>query len=211
MKTTIDLTPFDFGSRIFNQISDCLNTGFVWVLVSTGDNYEERIRQWFINAEIVYINQANNKIVYTKQAKSKNQEWVINNNYQVTVLDINRNQTLNPDFKTEDGEGNPLEISENNLPYLTQGAFDRFSEFRVGTNYTLSMRQLWNMSIVSDDANGYFDDKENYKTLVEIQTEIYNAWFTFISICLGFNSAFNRLEFDSYTTLTSKRNTYIYV
>ena len=61
MKTTIDLTQFDFNSRIFNQISDCPDTGFVRVLVYTGDNYQERIKQWFINAEMVYINQANNK------------------------------------------------------------------------------------------------------------------------------------------------------
>ena len=171
MKTTIDLTQFDFNSRIFNQISDCPDTGFVRVLVYTGDNYQERIKQWFINAEIVYINQATNKIVYTKVAKSKNEEWVISNNYQVIILDSQNNPIPNPDFKTEDEEGKPLEISESNLPYLTQGAFDRFSEFRVG-EYSLSMRQLWNMSVMSDDANGYFDEKENHKTLVELQTEI---------------------------------------
>ena len=194
MKTTIDLTQFDFNSRIFNQISDCPDTGFVRVLVCTGDNYQERIKQWFINAEIVYINQANNKIVYTKMAKSKNEEWVISNNYLVTVLDFNGNPIPNPDFVTEvtepvlneNGEplldelGNPqtqvvpVPISETNLPYLTQEAFDRFSEFRVGTTYNLSMRQLWNMSIFSDDANGYFDEKENHKTLLETQLEIYN-------------------------------------
>ena len=174
METTIDLTQFDFNSRIFNQISDCPDTGFVRVLVYTGDNYQERIKQWFINAEIVYINQANNKIVYTKMAKSKNEEWVISNNYQVTILDFQGNPIHNPDFKTENEEGNPLEISENNLPYLTQGAFDRFSEFRVG-EYSLSMRQLWNISVTSDDANGYFDEKEIHKTLVEIQKELYNT------------------------------------
>ena len=194
MKTTIDLTQFDFNSRIFNQISDCPDTGFVRVLVCTGDNYQERIKQWFINAEIVYINQANNKIVYTKMAKSKNEEWVISNNYLVTVLDFNGNPIPNPDFVTEvtepvlneNGEplldelGNPqtqvvpVPISETNLPYLTQEAFDRFSEFRVGTTYNLSMRQLWNMSVFSDDANGYFDEKENHKTLLETQLEIYN-------------------------------------
>ena len=174
MKTTIDLTQFDFNSRIFNQISDCPDTGFVRVLIYTGDNYQERIKQWFINAEIVYINQANNKIVYTKTAKSKNEEWVISNNYQVTILDFQGNPIPNPDFKTENEEGNPLEISENNLPYLTQGAFDRFSELRVG-EHSLSMRQLWYMSIMSDDANGYFDEKENHKTLVEMQTELYNS------------------------------------
>lgn len=174
MKTTIDLTQFDFNSRIFNQISDCPDTGFVRVLVYTGDNYQERIKQWFINADIVYINQATNNIVYTKTAKSKNEDWVISNNYQVTVLDSQNNPIPNPDFKTEDEEGNPLEISESNLPYLTQGAFDRFSKFRVG-EHSLSMRQLWNMSIMSDDANGYFDDKETHKTLVKLQTEIYNA------------------------------------
>lgn len=65
-------------------------------------------------------------------------------------------------------------ISETNLPYLTQGAFDRFSEFRVGTTYNLSMRQLLNMSVISDDANGFFDEKENHKTLLETQLEIYN-------------------------------------
>ena len=175
MKTTIDLTQFNFTSRIFNQISDCPDTGFVRVLVFTGENYQERIKQWFINAEIVYINPANNKIVYTKMAKSKNEEWVISNNYQVTILDSQGNPIPNPNFKTENEEGNPLEISETNLPYLTQGAFDRFSEFRVGTTYNLSMRQLWNMSVASDDVNGYFDEKENHKTLVELQTEIYNA------------------------------------
>lgn len=195
MKTTIDLTQFDFNSRIFNQISDCPDTGFVRVLVFTGENYQERIKQWFINAEIVYINQANNKIVYTKIAKSKNEDWVISNNYLVTVLDFNGNPIPNPDFVTETTEpvldengesvldelGNPqtqiiqVPISETNLPYLTQGAFDRFSEFRVGTTYNLSMRQLWSMSVSTDDANGYFDEKENHKTLVEFQTEIYNA------------------------------------
>ena len=175
MKTKIDLTQFNFNSRIFNQISDCPYTGFVRILVYTGDNYQERIKQWFINAEIVYINQANNKVVYTKTAKSKNEDWVISNNYQVTVLDSQNNPVPNPNFKTEDEESNPLEISENNLPYLTQDAFDRFSEFRVGTTYNLSMRQLLNMSVVSDDSNGYFDEKENHKTLVELQTEIYNA------------------------------------
>ena len=194
MKTTINLEQFDFNSRIFNQISDCPDTGFVRVLVYTGDNYQERIKQWFINAEIVYINPANNKIVYTKMAKSKNEEWVISNNYFVTVLDFNGNPVPNPDFVTEttesvldengelvlDESGNPetqvvpVLISETNLPYLTQGAFDRFSEFRVGTTYNLSMRQLWNMSVIADDANGYFDEKENHKTLLETQLEIYN-------------------------------------
>ena len=175
MKTTINLEQFDFNSRIFNQISDCPDTGFVRVLVYTGDNYQERIKMWFINAEIVYINQTNNKVVYTKMAKSKNEEWVISNNYSVIILDFNGNPTPNPDFKTEDEEGNPLEISETNLPYLTQGAFDRFSEFRVGTTYNLSMRQLWNISIISDDNNGYFDEKENHKTLVELQKELYET------------------------------------
>ena len=174
MKTTIDLTQFNFNSRIFNQISDCPDTGFARVLVYTGNNYQERIKQWFIDAEIVYINQANNKVVYSKIAKSKNEDWVISNNYQVTVLDLQGNPVPNPNFKIEDEDGNPLEISESNLPYLTQGAFDRFSEFRVG-EYSLSMRQLWDISVMSDDANGYFDEKETHKTLVELQTEIYNA------------------------------------
>ena len=194
MKTTIDLTQFDFNSRIFNQISDCPDTGFVRVLVYTGDNYQERIKQWFLNAEIIFINPNNNKIIYTKAAKSKNEDWVISNNYSVTVLDFNGNPVPNPDFVTEttesvldengelvlDESGNPetqvvpVLISETNLPYLTQGAFDRFSEFRVGTTYNLSIRQLWNMSVIADDANGYFDEKENHKTLLETQLEIYN-------------------------------------
>ena len=175
MKTTIDLTKFDFKSRIFNQISDCPDTGFVRVLVYTGDNYQEKLKQWFLNAEIAFINHSNNKIVYTKQAKSKGQEWVINNSYQITILDSQGKPIVNTDFKTEDEEGNYLEISERNLPYLTQGAFDRFSEFRIGSNYNLSMRQLWNMSVVTDDANGYFDEKENHKTLVDIQKELYET------------------------------------
>lgn len=35
------------------------------------------------------------------------------------------------------------------------------------------MRQLWNISVISDDNNGHFDEKENHKKLVEIQKEIY--------------------------------------
>ena len=42
MKTAIDLTQFDFNSRIFNQISDCPDTWFVRVLIYTRDNYQER-------------------------------------------------------------------------------------------------------------------------------------------------------------------------
>ena len=57
---------------------------------------------------------------------------------------------------------------------LTQRNFDRFSEFRVGITYNLSMRQLWNMSIVSDDNHGFFDRKDNHKSLLDIQTELYN-------------------------------------
>ena len=175
MKTTIDLTQFDFGSRIFNQISDCPDTGLVRVLVYTGDNYQESIKRWFLNARIDFINPNNNKVVFSKIAKSKNREWVIDNTYQITILDNKGKPTSNPDFKTKDEEGNSLEISENNLPYLTQRAFDRFSEFRVGTGFSLSMRQLWNMSVLADDANGYFDEKENHKTIVDIQKEMYEA------------------------------------
>lgn len=51
MKTPIDLTQFNFNSRIFNQISDCPDTGFVRVLVYTGDNYQGR----FLN-KIVQFN-----------------------------------------------------------------------------------------------------------------------------------------------------------
>ena len=174
MKTTIDLTQFNFNSRIFNQISDCPDTGFVRVLVYTGDNYQERIKQWFINAEIVFINQNTNKIVDVKIAKSKNQDWVISNDYQVTILNYDGTPVSNPNFITQDEEGNPISISNENLPYLTQGAFDRFSEFRVGLTYNLSMRQLWNMSIVSDDNHGFFDKKDNHKSLLDIQTELYN-------------------------------------
>ena len=169
MKTTINLERFDFNSRIFNQISDCPDTGFIRVLIYTGDNYQEKLKQWFLNAEIVFINPTNNKIVYTRPAKSKNQDWVISNDYQVTVLDFQGKPIENHQF-------NPSEtINEENRPYLTQGAFDRFSEFRVGTNFSLSMRQLWNMSVISDDANGYFDDKENHKNLVDIQKELYES------------------------------------
>lgn len=169
MKTTIDLTQFDFDSRIFNQISDCPDTGFIRVLIYTGDNYQEKLKRWFLNAEIAFINPSNNKIVYTKLAKSKNQDWVISNDYQVTVLDFQGKPIENKKF-------NPSEtINEENLPYLTHGAFDRFSEFRVGNSFTLSMRQLWNMSVLADDANEYFDEKQSHKTLVDIQKELYET------------------------------------
>ena len=41
--------------------------------------------------------------------------------------------------------------------------------------FKLSMRQLWNMSVVSDDSYGFFDNKDTYKSLVDIQTELYNS------------------------------------
>lgn len=171
MKTAIDLSQFDFGSRIFNQISDCPDTGFVRVLVYNGDNYQESIKKWFLNAEIVFINQNNNKIVYKRVAKSKNEDWVISNGYRVTVLDLQGQPIPNPNFKTEDEEGNTVSVSESNLPFVAMGAFDVFSEFRVGSSYSMSMRDLWNISVTSDDYNGYFDDKENYKGLIDIQLE----------------------------------------
>ena len=55
MKTTIDLTQFNFNSRIFNQISDCPDTGFVRVLVYIGDNYQEKIKQWYKNDAVKFI------------------------------------------------------------------------------------------------------------------------------------------------------------
>ena len=50
MKTTINLEQFDFNSRIFNQISDCPDTGFVRVLVYAGDNYQGR----FLNKTVSF-------------------------------------------------------------------------------------------------------------------------------------------------------------
>ena len=52
MKTTIDLTKHNFGSRVFTQISDNPNSGFPRVLVYNGDNYQEEIKSWFLNATI---------------------------------------------------------------------------------------------------------------------------------------------------------------
>ena len=36
------------------------------------------------------------------------------------------------------------------------------------------MRQFWNVSVISDDNHGFFDEKENHKSLLDIQTELYN-------------------------------------
>ena len=49
MKTTIDLTQFNFNSRIFNQISDCPDTWFVRVLIYTRDNYQGRFLNNTVN------------------------------------------------------------------------------------------------------------------------------------------------------------------
>lgn len=166
MKTTIDLTQYDFKSRIFTQISDCPDSGFVRVLVYTGDNYQEKIKRWFLNAEIWYINPTNNKLFSIELAKSKGQDWVISNEYKVTVFNTQNQPIPNPNFNLEE------EINYENLPFLVQNAFDRFSEFRVG-NYNLPMKTLWEISVKSDDNNGYFDKKENYKSLVDIQKEYY--------------------------------------
>ena len=145
-----------------------------WLLIPILTYYNKKVVK--SNVEIWYINQHTNKVIFdSKIAKSKNEDWIISNNYSVTVLDLNGNPIPNSNFKTEDEKGNHVEISENNLPYLTQRAFDRFSEFRVGTGFSLSMRQLWNMSVLADDANGYFDEKEVHKTLLETQKELYNT------------------------------------
>lgn len=187
--TPIDLDQFNFNSRVYNQIPDCPDTGFVRVVVYTGDNFQERIKQWFINAEIAFINPSNNKIVYTKEAKVKNAPWTINNTNIVTVLDDSLNPVPNPEFKVEeektvldeegnpvlDGEGNevietlPLPISETNLPYLTKGNFDNLSEFRLGEYGHVSQMEIWLTMLLFNSLFEYFDDKEKHYTLIEEQ------------------------------------------
>ena len=55
-----------------------------------------------------------------------------------THLDVYKRQVLDFQGKPiENKKFNPSEtINEENLPYLTHGAFDRFSEFRVGNSFT---------------------------------------------------------------------------
>lgn len=180
MKTTINLSDYQFLNkkgkpyRIVTQISNCPDDDFPRVLVYKSDNFVEEIEEWFINAEIYYLNPVKKSIIKIEQAKSKNEDWKIDNNYKVTVFNAQMLPIVNPDFKTQDEEGNPLEISESNLPYLTQPAFDRFASFRQSSSLIISQRQLWEMSVASDDSQGFFDKKEHHKTLVEIQIELYN-------------------------------------
>lgn len=168
-KTPIDLSIYDFKSPIFRQISDDPISKMIRVIVYYGDSLDLEFKQIVLKAKTFYIAPDTKEIAYhfTHETKSKNTSWIINNSYNVMLLDALGNPILNTTFD------NTKEITIDNLPYKTQPAFDRFAGFMLRRNNPVALPMIWDLSVDSDDANGYFDNKPNHTNLVDLQKEIY--------------------------------------
>ena len=162
MKTTIDLTQFNFNSEIFLQISNDPKSGFVRVIVHKSNNFLESEKLWYLNLEIWLINPTNNEVIYKQKAKSKNGDWIVSNNYQITAINENGTSIVNTNFNEEE------EISESNLPFLTISAFEFYKNI-----YVTLLRNLFIQGILNDDDKGFLDDRETYKTIVDIQKDTF--------------------------------------
>ena len=159
MKTSINLTDFDFGNRrLMKQINDDENTGFVRIIVSERTNILDDIKQIELIAKTYYINPTTNKIVpqMTHETLSKGERWIISNEYSVILVDGMVKPIVNPDFDSE------IEISDENYPYKTMPAYDRFAGFLFSENNPVSLPFIWKLNVDLDDSKGYFDFKENY-------------------------------------------------
>lgn len=169
-KTPIDLSNYDFQSPIFRQISDDPISKLIRIIVYYGDSLDLEFKQISLKAKTFYIDPVSKTIAshLTHETKSKNEAWIINNKYNVLLLDATGNPILNPDFNSE------KEITLDNLPYKTQPAFERFAGFMLRRNNPVALPMIWDLSVNSDDANGYFDYKESHTTLVDLAKEIYN-------------------------------------
>jgi hypothetical protein len=169
MKTPINLADYDFQTPIFKQISDDPVSKMARVIGYFGDSLDLEFTQIILKAKTFYINLESLQIAkqLTHPTYSKNQPWVINNNYQVMLLSATGQPIENADFNSDE------EISLENLPYKTQKGFDRFSSFMLRRQNPVSLPLIWDISVESDDALGYFDAKDYHLTIVDVQKQIF--------------------------------------
>ena len=159
MKTAIDLTQFSFVTRrLYKQISDDPNTGFIRVIVSERNEICDDIETIFLKAKTYYINPATQQIVpqMTHETMSKGAQWLVSNGYRVVLVDGAGTPIDNPGYDTS------MEVSEENFPYLKQPAYDRFASFLYSETNPVSLPFIWKLNIDLDDSKGYFDIKESY-------------------------------------------------
>lgn len=171
MKTPINLENYDFQTPIFKQISDDPISKMARVIGYFGDSLDIDFTQIILKARTFYINIETGQIAkqLTHPTCSKNQPWIVNNNYSVMLLDATGQPIANPDFNAD------AEITAENLPYKTQLAFDRFSDFMLRRENPVSLPLIWDISVDSDDALGYFDDKENHLSILDVQKQLFEA------------------------------------
>lgn len=192
-KISIQTIQEQFGLQYpeLRQISDEPETGFIRLVGYLTDYPLWKEKKWYLFAETIYINPANNKIHRTEPTTSKNNEWIITNDYKV-ILSSGGVPVANPDFKTEEAieviisyneeTGEPIyetqtlpkEISIENSPFILVNAFDFYYGVRHNRELNLSMPELWEQSIIADDMWGYFDKKDNHFSVIDVVKIIYN-------------------------------------
>ncbi len=159
-KTEIKLSSFpEFNRPLVVQISDDPNTDFARVIVSKRELLMNDIQQIELVADTYYINTETGKIVpqMTHRTLSKGKPWIISNDYDVIVRDGAGEAIPNPEFDSE------REESEENSPFLMQPAYDRFAGFLYNEKKPVSLPVIWKMSVLIDDAQGFFNIYENDK------------------------------------------------
>lgn len=153
MKTTIELSDYDFGNRqLIQQISDDPVTGLARVIVFDRFEVLDDIKHLRIQGRMHYINQETNQLLpkFTHVTLSKGEEWIVSNDYDNIEVGLDGNPVPNLDYDDS------LPESDENLPYLLQPAYDNFSKIIFAL-----LSQLVTASVAQDDSRGYFNEVPN--------------------------------------------------
>lgn len=159
-KTEINLSDYPefVGKRLLKQISDDPETGFMRVIVSRRPLIMEDIEMIELVAETYYINPATNKVVekMTHRTLSKGKPWIIDNSYEIVLVDMKGQPIPNPRYKPQEGEEDTREEYEKE-EFLKMKAFDRFAKFLFSETNPVSLPFIWKLNVDIDDSKGYFD------------------------------------------------------
>ena len=192
MKAVINIqdlkSQFNLDYSEIQQISDCPETGFIRLICYLADYPIYRQKKWYLFAETITINPTTQKIYRIDKTTSKNQDWIIDNSYKVIVTQ-NGIPVANPDFITERTESVnvgteeepvwedqtvPVPISLENSPFLLADAFDFYYGIRHSREANMSMAELWENAVIGDDMWGYFDQKDEHYSLLDVINIIYS-------------------------------------
>lgn len=192
MKTEINIQnlkeQFNLDYSEIQQISDDSETGFIRLIGYLADYPIYRDRKWYLFAETITINPTTQKIYRIDKTTSKNQDWIIDNSYKVIVTQGGV-PVLNTDFITERTESvnvgteeEPIwedqtvsvPISLENSPFLLADAFDFYYGIRHSRDANMSMAELWEAAVAGDDMWGYFDQKYEHYSLLDVINIIWN-------------------------------------